>query len=242
LSPNPREPANDQGPCTVTSTGDLHPLHRCHRSDTGANAAGKTSQGETASLQHWSKDTSQNGWPVLGKDKIEHLTIEGSGHRIAVASGPAAIVLLHVLRRFNYEIDELAAGDARGWRKQGKVTAPYESNYLSGTAVEIRPNLYPAGSSGNIFAPQIALIRDILLDCEGVVRWGGDDPTQPKEGHFQIDVPPASGDLKRVAAKFERWQLTPAAGPGTPVDPFVGNRRKAATNLQKHQRATAPRP
>jgi hypothetical protein len=208
----------------------------------GLSLPGQSARAETPIQKEWPKGTTQNGWPTLGKDKIERLKVEGTDNWIDLAGGPPAIILLHVLRRFSYEIDEFGKKDARGWRKDRKFIAPFESNYLSGTAVEIRPNLYPTGSSGNIFAPQISLIRDILLECEGVVRWGGDDLTRPKEGHFQIDVPPASSDVKRVAAKFQHWRLTPSAGPGTPIDPYVAARRQAAMNLEKHQRATAPRP
>ncbi|MFF5051309.1 hypothetical protein ACFY2P_32015, partial [[Kitasatospora] papulosa] len=51
---------------------------------------------------------SANGWPVL--DEAELLPIEGSGRSVRLAGGDAAVILLHVARRFHYEIDQLREG------------------------------------------------------------------------------------------------------------------------------------
>ncbi|WP_344907691.1 hypothetical protein [Actinomadura meridiana] len=183
----------------------------------------------------------QNGWPTVGKDAVDRMSVEGSASRLALLPGPTAVVLLHVARRFNYEIAELEKGDIQGWRNHPSIKAPFETNYRSGTAIEIQANLYPTGSAGNLFAPQIALIRDILMECEGVVRWAGDDQI-PKEGHFQIDVLPGSDVLAKVAAKLRGWEEAPGAGPGAPVDPFSRDRRTASLNLERLQRSGRWRP
>lgn len=70
---------------------------------------------------------------------------------------------------------------------------PHESNYSSETAIAIRPNTYPLGISGGLFPHELIVIRDILAEYDGVVRWGGDERV-PKESHFQVDVPP--GDAR----------------------------------------------
>ncbi|WP_225877402.1 M15 family metallopeptidase [Streptomyces resistomycificus] len=142
-------------------------------------------------------------------------------------------ILVHVVRRFHYEIEALRPGDVIGYRTPS-TTKGYETNHASGTAIDIRPDCYPAGVRGGFFAPQLAVVRDLLADCEGVVRWGGDFTT-PDESHFQIDVPPASPEVKRVADKLRSWNATPGDGAGVTRDPQDTDRRSAARALQRRQ-------
>ncbi|SEB30620.1 hypothetical protein SAMN04490357_0058 [Streptomyces misionensis] len=78
------------------------------------------------------------------------------------------------------------------------------------------------------------MVRDILADLEGVVRWGGDD-SKPDESLFYIDI--ASGDesLTRVANKVRTWNYTPGMGPGVVVDPLLPKRRLAAKRVAAQQ-------
>lgn len=177
----------------------------------------------------------QNGWPTVDAAHTTTLRIEGSDATVALLPGDVATVLMHVARRLNYEVAPLESGDAHGHRTDHEARAPFESNYLSGTALAIRPNEFPAGSAGNLFPAQLLTIRDILAECEGVVRWGGDDKTLPKEGHFQIDVLPTDARLPRLAAKFTAWAATPDEGPGTAPDPTIPTRRSAAATLARSQ-------
>ena len=96
-----------------------------------------------------------------------------------------------------------------------------------GTAIAVRPGLYPAGSTGSMFPQELVVIRD-LAECEGVVRWGGDDKACPKEGHFQIDVLPSDGRLDHVAAKIRASRDKPGKGAGSLVDPLLSTCRAAA--------------
>ncbi|MEV0004576.1 hypothetical protein AB0H28_20160 [Micromonospora sp. NPDC050980] len=173
---------------------------------------------------------------MANRDEVESYRIEGSDARVTLATGAAATVLLHVVRRFHYEVDALGRGDLSGHRTNRAVAAHFESNYLSGTAVAIRPSLYPAGSAGNLFPREMTVIRDILAECNGVVRWGGDDRSRPKEGHFQIDVPPGDPHLDRLVRTLEGWRTRPGRGAGTPVDLLDSSRRSAARALQARQR------
>lgn len=160
--------------------------------------------------QIWSSDKSQNGWPVVGE--VPAGVVEGSSLLVGVLPGDVATVLLHCARRFCYElggVDVIA-----GHTTAREVRTPYESNYLSGTAIAIRPAGYPVGLTGGFFKPEVAVIRDVVAECEGVVRWGG-DLRPAKESHFQIDVPPGDARLAAVAAKIASWRHEPGAGAGT---------------------------
>ncbi|WP_329529831.1 hypothetical protein OG568_49085 (plasmid) [Streptomyces sp. NBC_01450] len=191
----------------------------------------------SADVRHWTGRKSANGWPVV-PSAAEH-RIEGSPASLTALDGDVAAVLLYVARRFHYEVDSLGRDDVHGHTTQTSVAADYESNYLSGTAISIRPEMYPVGAEDRLFPQEVAVVRDILTECEGVVRWGGDDRRSPKQGHFQIDVPPGSATLKKVAGKFNGWDDKPGQGAGTPEDIFGKSRRTAAKRLADRQRATA---
>ncbi|AXE87267.1 hypothetical protein C1703_19925 [Streptomyces sp. Go-475] len=155
---------------------------------------------------------------------------------VAMRMGDVETVLVHLLRRFHYEVDALRRGDVVGWHDPSEVArARPESNLASGTAVRIRPGSYPRGVRGGFFPQQEVVIRDILAELDGVVRWGGDDRT-PDESLFSIDVRPGDKRLAEVAARIRGWQLEPGVGAGSPVNVLAGARRKAARALERRQR------
>ncbi|MGF1431431.1 M15 family metallopeptidase [Kitasatospora sp. LaBMicrA B282] len=181
-----------------------------------------------APLVPWRGDRSANGWPVLATAPSRR--IEGAGEvSLALADGAPTTVLLHVARRFHYEVRALTQDQATGHRSTREVAADYESNHLSGTAIALCPQLYPVRAAGGLFPYELLVVRDILADLEGVVRWGGDEPV-PKESHFQLDVPPDHPDLGRVAAKLRGWADQPGQGAGT-ADPLAPGRLPAAAAL-----------
>jgi hypothetical protein len=184
---------------------------------------------------------SVNGWEMEsvadGQGNIYSRDVVGTPvARVQVRLGDVEAVLFHVVRRFHYEIDELRAGDVVGWQAPAKVRRREpESNLASGTAVQIRPGHYPPGVRGGFFAPQEAVIRDILASLEGVVRWGGDDP-EPDESLFSIDVPPSDTRLATVAGRLRGAEELAAARVGIAIDVAAPARREAATALRQRQR------
>ncbi|MFC7261229.1 hypothetical protein [Streptomyces lutosisoli] len=140
------------------------------------------------------------------------------GAGIAVRMGDVETVLVHVIRRFHYEIDALRKGDVIAWRSPGTVRKGLaESNQASGTAVQIRPGSYPAGTRGGFFPQQQLLIKDILAELNDVIRWGGNDP-KPDESLFYIAVRPDDSRLTRAANRIRRWDETPGRGAGVLAD------------------------
>ncbi|MFD9029742.1 hypothetical protein ACFVZW_01055 [Streptomyces sp. NPDC059567] len=182
----------------------------------------------------WRSGRTANGWSVL--DDPQAFRIEGSDVVVALRGGEVATVLLHVARRFHYEIDTLTAGEIAGHTVSRTVKEAYESNYLSGTAIAIRPGGYPVGARDGFFSHELVVVRDILAECEGVVRWGGDEAT-PKESHFQIDVKPGDARLKALAARINGWSEAPSKGAGT-VDALLPARRRAAQSMERRQRTS----
>jgi hypothetical protein len=185
---------------------------------------------------------SANGWATEAKANdggtIWSRAVNGSNLSVEVRTGEVAAVLLYVARRFHYEIDALRTGDVVGFRKLGSTSlSSPQSNLASGTAISIRSGWYPEGTSGGFFAPQLAVIRDILAECGGVVRWGGDDK-RPDEALFSIDVPPGSEKLSTVGSRILGWNQMPGQGAGQLPDPLEPTRRSGALALQRAQRAS----
>lgn len=168
--------------------------------------------------------------PPARPDALATYPVEGSNASVTLLSGPSAVVLLHVARRFHYEVEALGAGDITGYAEVGEGT-PFAADYRSGTAIAIRAARYPAGATGGLFPHEVAIVRDILAECEGVVRWGGDSRRTPKEGHFRVDVRPGDPAVARVADKL-------VGRVGAPADPYAPGRRQAAERLAERQIAT----
>lgn len=181
----------------------------------------------------WRDSTSLNGWPVL--EQTEWHSIEGSGQRVKLVDGAAAILLTHVARRFHYEIDQLRDGDIQGHRESFILAEPYESNYLSGSAIAIRPRAYPVGVSGGLYPTELIVVRDILAELEGAVSWGGDFD-RPKESHFEVAHPPGHRTVKAAVRKVLDWKNSPGGeGAGT-VNAFDSARRAKAQEFNRRVR------
>ncbi|GAB3496554.1 hypothetical protein [Amycolatopsis cihanbeyliensis] len=174
----------------------------------------------------WRGTVSGNGWPVLDRDEAERFRIEGSTLSVRLAPA-AAPVLLYVARRFLYEIEsQVQPGEITGHTTDRHLRAGYESTYLSGSGIAIRPLLYPLGAKDGFFEDQQIVIRDILADCEGIVAWGGDlNPV--KESHFHITAPPAGARYQQLVAKLRGWDTDPGKGAGS-IDAFAPERLSRA--------------
>lgn len=183
----------------------------------------------------WTGHRSANGWEVLPEAK--NFPIEGSDQSVHLAEGDAATILLYVARRFHYEIDQLREGDVRGHRTSRRIRERHESNYLSGTAVEIRPQSYPLGVKGGFYPPEMIVIRDILAELDGVLAWGGDFKT-PKESHFEIAYKRGHPKVKGAARKIEGWNTGPGNEGAGATDAFDPGRQSRATSFAHRSAAT----
>lgn len=181
--------------------------------------------------------TSRNGWTL--EKEANHVStvwtrpVPGTGLELDIRIGDVEAILIHVIRRFHYEVEQLTQIDLAGWRQVGglKKNRP-ESNLASGTAVRIRPG---ASAAGGLFPLQLLTVRDILADCEGVVRWGGDD-NPVDESLFYIDRGPDDDRVRAVAERFRAAELTPGEGAGVEVDVLARSRRSRADHLAQQQR------
>ncbi|MFW6690384.1 hypothetical protein [Streptomyces sp. MAR4 CNX-425] len=169
---------------------------------------------------------SANGWPIASEANAGQAVwtrpVSGTGFTLDTRIGRAETVLVHVVRRWHYEIETLRDGEVTGWTPIGRLDADSpESNLASGTAVAIRPGAYPRGTRGNLLGWQERTVRDILADCDGLVRWGGDDEV-PYEALFYLDTPlprdsghpAAGGELAGLESRIRGWNAAPGRGAG----------------------------
>lgn len=181
-----------------------------------APAAGPTEPAAEARARVFTGMPSANGWEMeKGSDiggSVWTRPIPGSPVTAQLRLGDVAVVLVHVVRRFHYEIGTLQRGEVIGFKSPDGLTG-HESNHASGTAIDIRPGWYPPGASGGFTMHELAVLRDVLADCDGVVGWGGDLAVSD-EGHFQIQVGPDDPRLAGVAAKIRDWNSRPGSGAG----------------------------
>ncbi|MEV7599769.1 hypothetical protein AB0O91_20540 [Kitasatospora sp. NPDC089797] len=182
--------------------------------------------------------TSANGWTL--EKEANHVStvwtrrVAGTGLSVDIRIGDVEEILVHVVRRFHYEVEELPSGDLLGWQEIGGLRAALpESNLASGTAVRIRPG---ASAKGGFFAHQELVLRDILAECRGVVRWGGDD-TEVDESLFYIAPGPEDRQVKRLADELRGQGARPGEGAGSPVDVLSPERRAGAAELARTQGA-----
>ncbi|MEV6259683.1 hypothetical protein AB0M42_02785 [Streptomyces sp. NPDC051784] len=185
----------------------------------------------------WTRDRSANGWSI-SPDAIKTHAVEGSSAAVDLRDGPVAAVLLHVARRWHYEIAPLDTGEGggiSGHTTSRTVAAAFESNYLSGTGLCLHPAAYPLGGSEELWPRHELIVRDILLDCEGTVVWGGDlDPV--KRSHFHLATRPNGDALTRVAGRLSPVPGTGRGrGAGATEDPAQPSRRDKARRLERAQ-------
>lgn len=178
----------------------------------------------------WTADHSDNGW-AIDAGVVEPFRVEGSPATVRLHPA-AATLLLHLARRWHYEVLPLrGSGDVQGHRADRAVRAAYESNFLSGTALSL------PGAGDGLWPHERQVVRDILADFEGVVRWGA-DLLPVAANHFQIDRGPDSEDFRRLTGALrDRSVRRRGQRPGAVDDPAAPVRRDRAQHLAKAQGA-----
>lgn len=192
--------------------------------------------GAAAGSGIWDRDVSANGWSI-DPATVGQYRVEGSGSSMILRHGYPAAVLLHIARRWHYEIAALdtgEGGEVTAYTRNRRVQTKFESNYLSGTAIALHPTSYPLRGSESLWPHHVAIVRDILVDCEGTVVWGG-DLSPIKASHFQLVAGPGDKVLRGVAARLDTRVQTVSRSQtaGVVADPATPARRRRAAALAR---------
>lgn len=148
---------------------------------------------------------------------IHTYRITGSLASVKLHSGAGAAILLHIARRWHYEITPLGTGEATvtGYSTDPKVPQALRRHYLAGTAIAL-------GAAERLRPHQETVIRDILADCGDTVTWGG----PPNPTHFHLTP---NHSLTVIAARLDTTTHTRSRyqTPGAVADPGRPRPRRA---------------
>lgn len=152
---------------------------------------------------------SYNGWPASKSaaaiDIDPGFTAAGRKFPGGVKRGPVSVVLRYVIEQFDKRVEAVDLydpGDEWGYHYKPSANSPrLISCHSSGTAVDINATRHPNGTDpGKTFTiGQIAEIRKILAEVDGVVKWLGFAKT-PDPMHFEIAADAA--EVARVAGRL----------------------------------------
>lgn len=169
---------------------------------------------------------SQNGWQAGTKDDaaVEAVTLPGTGVSFpgGLRRGDVATVLLWLAAQFHARVEPLTLGWCWGYNFRPIRGASKLSNHSSGTAVDFNAPRHPLSKRGTFTPAQVATIRQLLAELDGVVRWGGDYDGRADEMHFEVVGAPIA--VARVAARLRAGTPAPIlnAAPAPAVVAIVG--------------------
>lgn len=135
---------------------------------------------------------SQNGWVAGSSIPKSTRTVPGSEVRLTVRDGPPGDLLIYVAEQFDKRVEDI--DNARGTVDDGGYNfrliagSTQYSNHASATAIDLNWSKHPLGASGTFTSSQVRAIREILAECSGAVRWGGDYTGRKDEQHFEINT------------------------------------------------------
>jgi CTP:molybdopterin cytidylyltransferase MocA len=158
--------------------------------------------------------TSYNGWPASRYPSSIGVNARWEpipGHRFpgGVKSGDVEVVLTYFVRQLHSRVERIelySPGDEWGYNYKASANSPYTlSCHASATAFDYNATRHPNGRRGTWSWAQLAEIRKIQRDVDGVVHWLGDAPRVPDEMHFEIRA--TAAQVKAVADKIRAGRI-----------------------------------
>lgn len=166
--------------------------------------------------------TSYNGWTASPNPDAIGINPAWAplGHRFpgGVKAGDVETIFTHLVEQLHARVEPIdrdAIKDEWGYHYKRSANSPsLLSCHSSGTAIDYNATRHPNRKRGTWTPPQMAEIRRILAELDGVVRWlalaadGGGARSTPDEMHFEIH-----GSPRQVAAVAARLRSAPNTAP-----------------------------
>lgn len=158
-----------------------------------------------------------NGWLASPNPAdfggLEPIVVAGESFAPGVRAGDVATVLRYVAEQMNARVEpvvkpEWHQADDWGFSYRKNRNANNLSCHSAGCAIDYNATLHVNGKRGTFTPDQVATIREILRELDGVVEWGGNFKGTPDEMHWEI-----SGTEEEVARVAARLRGAPAPAP-----------------------------
>lgn len=186
--------------------------------------------------------TSQNGWPLIYDSSVlDRSKVPGTNRQLELRAGDVRVVLDYLCSQFDQRVEGLDEAQRDDWGHAKPVPIPGSSSYSnhgSGTAVDLNATRHNWGARGTFTPAQRSEIEEILVELDGVVRWGGHYTGKADEMHFEINANAAA-----VKAVADRLSGNPAPTPRPPSLPLLrlGSTGDAVRALQARFNRDYPR-
>lgn len=170
----------------------------------------------------------ENGWPMVNADKTVSVEVVKSAKKVPLLRGDVATILNAWIILYNREVEPIRS-QVWGWSPYNDV---WNSNHMSGTAVDIHAPWYPWGARAmpehvkqKVFA--------LLEKFDGVIYWGA-GWNKPDEMHYQIGLPPSNPKVRALADKLNNgylgaYKTTPTPTPSKKEVPPVARSKEDLT-------------
>jgi hypothetical protein len=176
---------------------------------------------------------SYNGWLASTNPAdfggLTKISVAGEFFPPGVRSGDVTVVFQWLVEQLHARVEPVTKGheaDDWGYNYRKNRNANNLSCHSSGTALDYNAVLHPNGRRGTFSGAQVAEIRRILAECDGIIRWGGDFSGTPDEMHFEI-----VGDVAAVARVAARLRGTPVVVAAKPASRWFAIPMGGTTSL-----------
>jgi hypothetical protein len=157
---------------------------------------------------------SQNGWSASPTLKLRPLVVNGVSFAPGIRDDDdVAYVLRYFAEQYAARVEPLRSGCWGFSYRADRNQASDLSNHASATAIDLNAPQHPndVPTARTFSAKQIAEVHQILSECHGALRWGGDYTHTVDAMHVEVNVSPAR--LREIVAQMQadaRQVATPA--------------------------------
>ncbi|MBF6085230.1 M15 family metallopeptidase [Nocardia cyriacigeorgica] len=148
----------------------------------------------------------ENGWPQVGRSACVNPVVPGTADvRPEVRAGDAATILIAWCAWWHKNIrpiDRYKPRDYWGW---SATNAVWNSNHLSGTAVDLNATELP-WQRRTMSAAEVARIEEGLRLFDGTIFWGG-HWDRVDQMHAQLNLPEGHPKIREFAEKLNNGHL-----------------------------------
>jgi D-alanyl-D-alanine carboxypeptidase len=125
----------------------------------------------------------ENGWYQIDSSQCDKSTIPGTNIWVPLQAGRVSRIMKAFCADYHQYVEPLRQFDIGGWTPTNSV---WNSNHLSGSAMDLCWQLHPFGKRGTFSAAKLLVIRELLDYYEKWIYWAGEWKSVADEMHWQM--------------------------------------------------------